>query len=140
MSQYNIRQPSRHIPYPGYRCECQSAPLLLHLLLLLLLHTSCYHCLPFSSPQLAVTRGLANLPRCFLVVAESQCGLASLKKHRYLTLCLHTSTFRSDKKCKKCGEILEGGHGIFAPSRGRDSDRPTPTSPLRAIVVQPNER
>src|SRR5277367_4807423 len=72
----------------------------------------CYHCLPFSSPQLAVTRRLANLPRCFLVVAESQCGLASLKNTGTL------QHFEATKNAKSVERFLRGGHGTFAPSRG----------------------
>jgi hypothetical protein len=123
VSQYNIRQPSRHIPYPGYRCEYQSAPLLLHLFPLL--HTSATTACLSHRPQLAATR-------CLQISQDAPSGgrvpmrLSLLDEHRYLTLCLLLS-FRSDKKCK-AKRIFEGARNICA-QQGTDSDGPTPTAP-----------
>jgi hypothetical protein len=75
VSQYIIRQPSRHIPYPGYRCECQSAPLLL--LFLPLLHTSATTCLSRLSSQ---PREAYQTAKTLPSRGEAQCGLVSVKK------------------------------------------------------------
>jgi hypothetical protein len=114
VSQYNIRQPSRHIPYPGYRCEYQSAPLLLHLLLLL--HTSATTaCL--SRRLNLQSRDACKSAKTLLVMAESQCGLASLTNTGTL-LCVSIVHFEATRNCKAREDFRRGGHGTFAPSRG----------------------